>query len=142
MTIEELSKIYSRFLFEFNEIEAATYDILDILPDDSLVKHGKSIDQFKNRARFVQALLKSASIEHKEELYQLLEESISLSGYRNKLAHNPLRVSISRNDKGDIHTGYCISSSKDGSTIPQVLEQLPSKLQKTTRIVLRFAELI
>jgi hypothetical protein len=142
MNIEDLSKSYSRFLFEFNEIEAATYEILEMLPEDSLVKHGKSIDQFKNRARFVQALLKSSSIEHCEELYQILEEAISLSGYRNNLAHNPLRISISRNDMGGMSTGYCISRSKDGSTIPQVLEQLPSKLKKTTRIVLRLAELI
>ncbi|MEE2652326.1 MAG: hypothetical protein VYE54_06365 [Pseudomonadota bacterium] len=142
MDIEELSKSYSRFLFEFNVIEAATYEILNMFPEDSLVKHARSIDKFKNRARFVQALLKSSAIEHKEELYHILDEAISLCAYRNSLAHNPLRVSIARNEEGDIHTGYCISDSKDGSTIPQVLEQLPSKIRMTTRIVLRLAELI
>ena len=139
---EELSYRYSHFLFEFNEIEAATYEILDRLPEDNLVKHGKSIDQFKNRARFVQALLKSSSIEHREELYQILEEAISLSSYRNELAHNSLRITVSRNDDKDIRIGYCLSNSKDGSTIPQALEQLPGKLEKAMKIVLRLNELI
>jgi hypothetical protein len=134
--MDDLSRSVAAFLFTFNEIEAQTYVILDILPEDYLVLHCKKLDQFNTRNRFIQALLRSSQLEKREELIKLLEDSIELSGYRNKLAHNPIRIDVYMNEEGDLLTTKELYNSKSGTKMVQILEQLSSKTKKSERIFL------
>jgi hypothetical protein len=141
VNIDDLQKRLGIFLFTFNEIEAQTYEILAILPQDTLVKHCQSIDQFKNRVRFLQALLRSSEIDANNEIEELLEQAIELFGYRNQLAHNPLRVNVLKNENNDVKIQSSILDVKKGKDIPQILEQLNSKTAKAKSIVINLLKL-
>lgn len=53
MSSENIYNKIGSFLQTFNEIEAQTYVLLRMMDQDILTKHGQTIDQFKNRVRFV-----------------------------------------------------------------------------------------
>ena len=132
---DETSNDTGLFLQGFNEVEALTYSILELFPEDDLTEHAGNIRQFLNRARFIQALIKSSGIEHGKQLYDLLERAISLSTYRNKLSHNPLRISVFKDSSGSVAAQTTLVGAKGDKEYPDVIEQLPTKIKEITSIV-------
>lgn len=94
MNAQEISEKVGMFLAAFNEIEAQTYLLLRMLPTDDLTAYGQRIERFEARTRFIQALLRSSGRDDWEEISGLLDRALQLSKYRNKLSHNPIRITI------------------------------------------------
>ncbi len=131
---KDIEKI-GMFLTTFNEIEAQTYVVLNLLPNDKLRKYALNIDRFEARIRFLQALLQNSSLKDKDEYHDLFNRALSLSTYRNQLSHNPLRINIYQNSKTKEFTLTSeISHAKKDIAIPQVIEQLDTRLKEISAI--------
>ena len=131
MTPEEIAESVGMFLSSFNEIEAQTYLLLRKLPADELTDYGQKIDRFEPRTRFVQALLRSSGWDDREEVSDLLDRALKLSKYRNKLSHNPIRVTYyGYGDSSQLEeisrTEAKLIDAKKGSAINQAFNGLLS----------------
>lgn len=130
------------FLTAFNEIEAQSYVVLHLLADDELRAHALSINQFQARVRMLQALLRSSTLDRREEFYTLFNEAIAFAKLRNRLSHNPLRVLVSQNiETREIRTTYQIEHSMTGEAIPDLLGHLTKNIDDIQRIALRLEQL-
>ena len=130
-----LKKI-GQFLALFNEIEAQSFVILRLMSQDALVKYASELDRFETRIRLIQALLRSSDIQERNEIESLFERALALGGYRNTLSHNPLRIRITQNSTdGSITETPAVVHAKKRERIPQVVEQLPSKLSEAESIL-------
>jgi hypothetical protein len=87
------------FLTAFAMLESCSHQIFQLFPQDALTKHGSKIHSFQNRVRFAQALLKSSTFESATRMIELLETTIDLAKFRNKIVHNPSFVDVYQNEE-------------------------------------------
>lgn len=139
---KDVTEAVGQFLAGFNEIEAQTYLLLRMLPSDELTEYAKKIDRFEGRARFIQALLKSSDWDNRKDIHTLLDRALKLSTYRNKLSHNPIRITLYA-DHEDCESGIAkpsLINAKSGMPINQGFNGLKDKLEETIEISTALSE--
>jgi hypothetical protein len=100
---EDWAHALGSFITTFAYIERLVYELFDFFGSDEVARHGRKLRDYKDRARFLQALLRSSGLKSKDKLQELLEQTMQFSTLRNQLAHNPTFYDIYVNDETDVN---------------------------------------
>jgi hypothetical protein len=113
-----------RFLTCFASIEALSYVVYELFPEDPLTTYGRNLSSFAARVRFAQALIRGCSLPKAHELERTFEKTLPLAKSRNQIAHNPPYTDLYE----DPGTGELTSApptsrnNKSGKQLPVTLE--------------------
>ncbi len=95
---EDLAKEWAleigSYITNFSYIELLVWEMFELLPDDPVVRSHKDLKGFSERARLLQALVRSSDWADKEIIESHLESALSMAVLRNNLAHNPLFIDV------------------------------------------------
>ena len=127
------------FITSFAYVELLVYELFEILPQDSLSKSQKNLRDYSERARLLQALIRSTDWHEKKQIEELIEQSLPLATLRNKLAHNPLYIDLYTNGK-EIQARTRIVNAKKRKAMDHItLEQLHDKLRELSDLTSELA---
>lgn len=104
-----------QYISLFCQIESYVFEILECLPQDKLTKHAVNFRDYTDRARMLQALLRTSDWDNTKEIEQVLEDTLPLAKLRNKLSHNPTLYDVYINpDTDEVLISPAIYDSRKG----------------------------
>lgn len=116
------------FITSFAYVELLVYELFDILPQDSVSKSHANLRDFTERARLLQALVRSTDWHEKARIEELIEKCLPLATLRNQLAHNPLFIDLYTDGKEVLAKSRIVHAQRRKSMDHITLEQLHKKL--------------
>ena len=115
------------FITSFAYVELLVYELFELLPQDSVSKSHANLRDFSERARLLQALLRSTDWHEKKLIEELIEKSLPLATLRNQLAHNPLFIDLYTDGKEILAKTRIVHAQKRKAMDHITLEQLHAK---------------
>lgn len=91
---EEWSRTIGRYINSFAYVELLVYELLEMLPRDPVSESHTKLRDFSERARLLQALIRSSKWADKDGIEATIEKLLPLATLRNQLAHNPLYIDL------------------------------------------------
>ena len=126
------SQSIGTFITSFAYIELLVYELFEMLPQDSVSRSRKDLRDFSERARLLQALVRSTDWHEKKQIEELIEKSLPLATLRNQLAHNPLFIDLYTDGTEIIAKTRIVQAQKRTRMDHITLEQLRNKLSELT----------
>lgn len=121
-----------RYITAFAYVELLVYELYDLLPDDRVTKHGREHRDYRDRARLLQALMRSVSWSQGEVIDQLLEKTLEFSSLRNQIAHNPMFIEVWLDGSQDyVKVNPVITDARKGHNLEHItLRLLNTRLEE------------
>lgn len=132
---DDWSRTIGTFITSFAYVELLVYELFEMLPQDSVARSHNGLRDFSDRARLLQALIRSSKWEEKGRIEDTIEKLLPLATLRNQLAHNPMFIDL-YTDGRDIIANPCIVHAKKQETMDHItLEQLHIKLGELSALI-------
>jgi hypothetical protein len=122
------------FITSFAYVELLVYELFEILPQDTVSKSHANLRDYSERARLLQALIRSTDWHERKVVEQLIEKSLPLATLRNQLAHNPLFIDLYTDGKEIVAKTRIVHAQKRKSMDHITLEQLHEKLSELSEL--------
>ncbi len=138
-TADDWNQSIGAFITLFAYVELLVYELFEMLPQDSVSRSHKDLRDFSERARLLQALIRSSEWQEKEQTEELIEKLLPLATLRNQLAHNPLFIDL-YTDGTEIVTKTRIVEAKKRRPMDHItLEQLHINLSELSHLASELA---